>query len=103
MIYMRWRDGESRRGTIYSGFDPKIDMLAWTPCRLCDRPLKGEPWQLIAVGPHPEYPAAIERHRAGLEYAATTTFAHERCVAEATDEELDLRCNALRWGTRSSV
>ena len=100
---MRWRDGESRRGTIYTGFDPMIDMLAWTPCRLCDRPLKSELWQVIAVGPHPRYPAAIERHRAGLEYAATTTMCHARCVAKCTDEELDQACATLRWGARAPV
>lgn len=101
---MRFRDGESRRGAIYSGFDPKIDKLAWTACRLCEQPLKGEQWQLIAVGPHPEYAPAIERHRAGLEYSATTTFAHARCVAAATDEELDHVCTReLTWGVRASV
>ncbi|MGH8880020.1 MAG: hypothetical protein ACRD0P_22155 [Stackebrandtia sp.] len=100
MIYMQWRDGESRRGTIYTAFNPKIDMLAWTACRLCHRPLKAEQWQLLAVGPHPEYPAAIERHRAGLWYAATTTFAHARCVELMTDEELDHHCGTLTWGRR---
>lgn len=104
VIYMRWRDGESRRGSIYTGFDPKVDILAWTACRICDAPLKGERWQLIAVGPHPGYPAAIERHRAGLEYAATTTFAHERCVTDTADAELDRLCREdLRWGAAISA
>lgn len=81
-----------------------IDMLAWTACRICDRPLKGEQWQVIAVGPHPDYPAAIERHKARLEYAATTTMCHARCVDEATDAELDHLCTrGLHWGARASV
>lgn len=101
---MRWRDGASRRGTIYTGFNPKIDMLAWTACRLCGNPLKAEKWQVVAVGPHPRYPAAIERHKAGLEYAATTTMCHARCVEAATDDELDHWARTgVHWGTGASV
>lgn len=103
MIYMRWRDGESRRGAVYTGFNPQIDMLAWTPCRICHDPLKAERWQLLAVGPHPNCAPHIERHAAGLEYSATTTFAHERCVTGCTDEELDHICSEMYWGARASV
>lgn len=87
MIYVRWRNGEFRRGRGYPPLAPTHPSVEH-PCPACGNPVgTTTPVQLVIVGPTDAEDR--ERHYEGRWYTAGAVVVHQSCADAIDDDELD--------------
>lgn len=100
MIYVRWKKGEDRRGTVHTVTAQAEVANTWYRCGWCARPLlSGDRVQLIAIGPVSG--EAREKYEADRWHNAGSVLMHEACVEEAGDAGLEGFADqilAMDWG-----
>lgn len=90
LTYVRWRSGEPRRGKTYGA--PASDHPTYgSDCLLCDKPMKVQKIQLIAVGLTDELDSDDTiKAKLGDWFAAGAIIVHHGCAEQMSDEALNL-------------
>jgi hypothetical protein len=93
MIFVRWKDGEPRRGRVFEPLAADHPAVG-IPCPPCDEPIgTTRPVQLVAVGP--VFEGDRQAHLAGRWYSAGAALLHEDCADRLTDSALELLISEL--------
>lgn len=88
VTYLRWRNGESRRGPTFNPPDPDHPLFVnQVPCLICNDLLAGHRTQLLVIGPDDVEDQA--KHDSGRWYAALAVVAHERCLSQLSDTDVE--------------
>jgi hypothetical protein len=90
MIYVRWREGASRRSRVFDS----AGQIGGLPCPQCGLPLHLLlPIQLIAVGP--DDARTRSEHAAGKWFACAAVALHKSCADDLDDDRLEILISEL--------